>query len=209
MACGVADFDPNPPIGDFDRFDPVADSWSSLPDATARWDAQHFSVGGCGYIAGGCDNSYRVVKPNMIATVRKYDLVSESWGYVQPMLTAQSMACGMTLGDVGIVAGGTGEVKQDTDDTKVTYGGFPDDEYWATRVCKKYQPSTDTWSLIKKIQFATLTFHYPAAGGYQLGYGPYPPFLRHLERYNLAGDTWWAGSTLPYLAPDQVKGVVM
>jgi len=79
------DENPNEPAGiydiygDFDRFDPVADTWLSKSDVPGTCAHGSFRIGGKGYIAGGVTGDYSPGPANLTSVVREFDPDADSW----------------------------------------------------------------------------------------------------------------------------------
>ena len=104
-------------VGFLDRYDPVTETWTSLPDAPTEHDgASGGVINGKLYVAGGFNHAV-----GTHTQLDVYDPVTNTWTTKAPMLTARGTATGVVMNDK----------------LYILVGGAP---------VEIYDPATDTWS---------------------------------------------------------------
>jgi len=187
-------------LHDFDRYDPRADKWVSLPDMpTARAGLASAIVGGSIYAIGGrkagggpCSQA----PGGQWARVERYDIDTGTWHEVAPMPLARSdLGAAVVDGEIYVFGG-----------CRVTKGG----QTFLHNV-NVYDPATNTWSdapadmptaRAGMYAVATLGGRIVVPGGWAGGAKP----LKVTEIYSVRHDSWTAGP--PMLDPRAEMGVV-
>ena len=104
-------------VGFLDRYDPVTETWTSLPDApTEHYGGSGGVINGKLYVAGGYNNA-----EGQHTQLDVYDPVTNTWTTKAPMLTIRPTSSGVVMNDK----------------LYILVGGAP---------VEIYDPATDTWS---------------------------------------------------------------
>ena len=165
-----------------EAYNPATDTWESKASmSTTRTTSATVVANGKLYVVGGINNDY-----DMIATLEVYDPASNTWETKTPMPTARVSAAAAVVGNKIYVVGGQNS------------------NYTCLATLEVYDIETDTWETkapMSQIRSQGETVQaidgklYVVGGGKMQG--GYPPFLKSLEVYDPATDTWETKASMP------------
>jgi serine protease AprX len=163
---------------DLVRYDPVADSWTSLtpsPDYYFAGPAVHFN--GKIYIIGGYDETFQPTN-----TTRIYDIATHTWTTGAQMPAALgAMAIGLWNGIVYVA------------------GGSPDIGASVVNTLYAYNIAADTWTTLAPMPQGSCVTGFGVINGkfYVAGGSDGHTQLNTLYIYDIASNTWTSGANVP------------
>lgn len=179
-------------LADLDRYDPAADTWTSLADMpTGRGGLGVAVLGNAIYAIGG-RTSGSPCAGSPLATVERYDVATDTWSTVASLPSARSDLAAVAHGGKIYAFGGCTDFVTVVDDVDV------------------YDPTTDTWSTAPAdLPTARAAFYGAAARGgsvYVIGGWNGAAQVATNEAYKVASDTWSTELSMP--SPRAEMGVV-